>query len=106
MTNKEIIFKEEQRLAEQGKIKYTGRSVILQGMDGEPIEFKETDQIHTFAVWKELGYFVKKGQKAVAKFPIWKYVSHKNEETEETDSKMFLKVAAFFSSSQVENIKN
>lgn len=106
MTNKEIIFKEEQRLAEQGKIKYTGRSVILQGMDGEPIEFKETEQIHTFAVWKEFGYVVKKGQKAIAKFPIWKYVSCKNEETKETDNKMFLKVAAFFSSSQVENIKN
>ena len=106
MTNKEIIFKEEQRLAEQGKIKYTGGSVILQGMDGEPIEFKETEQIHTFAVWKELGYVVKKGQKAIAKFPIWKYVSCKNEETKETDNKMFLKVAAFFSSSQVENIKN
>lgn len=106
MANKEIIFKEEQRLAEQGKIKYTGRSVILQGMDGEPIEFKETEQIHTFAAWKEIGYVVKKGQKAIAKFPIWKYVSCKNEETEETNSKMFLKVAAFFSSSQVENIKN
>lgn len=105
MTNREIIFKEEQRLAEQGKIKYTGRSVILQGMDGEPIEFKETEQIHTFAVWKELGYVVKKGQKAITKLSIWKYVSRKNEETEETDSKMFLKVAAFFSSSQVENIK-
>lgn len=105
MTNREIIFKEEQRLAEQGKIKYTGRSVILQGMDGEPIEFKETEQIHTFAAWKELGYVVKKGQKAITKLSIWKYVSRKNEETEETDSKMFLKVAAFFSSSQVEEIK-
>lgn len=105
MTNKEIIFKEEQKLAEQGKIKYTGRSVILQGMDGEPIEFKETEQIHTFAAWKEIGYVVKKGQKAIAKFPIWKYVSRKSEKAEETDSKMFLKVAAFFSSSQVEEIK-
>lgn len=104
MTNKEIIFKEEQKLAEQGKIKYTGKSVILQGMDGEPVEFKETEQIHTFAAWKELGYIVKKGQKAIAKFPIWKYVSRKNEETNEEDSKMFMKVAAFFSSSQVERI--
>ena len=105
MTNKQIIFNEEQKLAEQGKIKYTGRSVILQGMDGEPIEFKETEQIHTFAVWKEFGYVVKKGQKAIAKFPIWKYVSRKNEETDEENSKMFMKVAAFFSSSQVEEIK-
>lgn len=104
MTNKQIIFAEEQNLAEQGKIKYTGRTVVFQEMDGEPVEFKETEQIHTFAAWKELGYVVKKGQKAVAKFPIWKYVSKKNEETNKEDSKMFMKVAAFFSSSQVEKI--
>lgn len=105
MTNKQIIFTEEQNLAEQGKIKYTGRTVVFQGMDGEPVEFKETEQIHTFAAWKELGYIVKKGQKAVAKFPIWKYVSRKNEETDEENSKMFMKVAAFFSSSQVEKLQ-
>ena len=104
MTNKQIIFAEEQNLAEQGKIKYTGRTVVFQEMDGEPVEFKETEQIHTFAAWKELGYIVKKGQKAVAKFPIWKYFSKKNEETNKEDSKMFMKVAAFFSSSQVEKI--
>lgn len=105
MTNKEIIFNEEQKLAKQGKIKYTGRTVIMQGMDEKPVEFKETEQIHTFAAWNELGYVVCKGQKAVAKFPIWKYVSRKNEETEKENSKMFMKVAAFFSSSQVEKLQ-
>lgn len=101
MTNKQIIFNEEQKLAEQGKIKYTGRTVIMQGMDDNPVEFKETEQIHTFRAWNELGYVVRKGQKAIAKFPIWKYVSRKNEE----NSKMFMKVAAFFSSSQVEKLQ-
>lgn len=43
MTNKQIIFTEEQNLAEQGKIKYTGRTVVFRGMDGEPVEFKETE---------------------------------------------------------------
>ena len=105
MTNKQIIFNEEQKLAEQGKIKYTGRMVIIQGMDENPVEFKETEQIHTFAAWKELGYVVCKGQKAVAKFPIWKDVSRKNEETDEENSKMFMKLAAFFSSSQVEKLQ-
>lgn len=106
MTNKEIIFKEGQRLAEQGKIKYTGRTVIIQGIDEDPVEFKETEQIHTFAAWKELGYVVKKGQKAIAKFPIWKYVSRKDEETDDKkSSKMFMKVAAFFSISQVEKLQ-
>ena len=106
MKNKEIIFNEEQKLAEQGKIKYTGRTVIIQGIDENPVEFKETEQIHTFAAWKELGYVVCKGQKAVAKFPIWKYVSRKNEETDEENSKMFMKVASFFSSSQVEKLQD
>lgn len=105
MTNKQIIFNEEQKLAEQGKIKYTGRMIIMQGMDDNPVEFKETEQIHTFTAWNELGYVVRKGQKAIAKFPMWKYVSRKNEETDEENSKMFMKVAAFFSSSQVEKLQ-
>ena len=53
----------------------------------------------------EIRRVFKKGQKAIAKFMIWKYVSKKSEETEEENSKMFMKVAAFFSSSQVEEIK-
>ena len=101
MTNKQIIFTEEQKLAKQGKIKYTGRTVIMQSIDGESVEIKETEQIHTFAAWKELGYVVQKG---VAKFPIWKYVSRKNEETDKENSKMFMKAASFFSRSQVEKI--
>ena len=42
--------------------------------------------IHTYQKWKELGYQVRRGEKAIAKFPIWKYVSCKNEETKETDN--------------------
>lgn len=104
MKNKDIIFNEEQRLAEEGKIKYTGKEFKFVDDAGNEIVLKETEQIHTFTAWKELGYIVKKGQKAIAKFMIWKYVSKKSEETEEENSKMFMKMAAFFSSSQVEKI--
>ena len=62
--------------------------------------------------WKEYGYGVKKGEKAIAKVEIWKCVEAKkkgeekqeSEETEEKD-RMFKKVAFFFSPSQVEMIR-
>lgn len=112
MTNEKIIFIESQKLAEAGKINYTGRTFKAVNMAGEEVEYKETEAIHTFQAWKEQGFSVKKGSKAVAQFPIWKYTSKKEmlpmkdgtEEEVET-SNMFMKVAAFFSASQVEEIK-
>lgn len=112
MTNAMIIFLESQKLAEEGKIKYTGR--VFKGVNalGEECEIKETEAIHTFAVWKSLGYSVKRGQHAVASFPIWKHVAKKDtvqledgSEKEVDKSKMFMKVAAFFTADQVEEIK-
>ena len=66
-------------------------------------------------MWKQLGYQVKKGQKAVASFTIWKHTSKKEEMEvtytdgtkgiEEVDnSRMFMKLSSFFSASQVEKI--
>ena len=64
------------------------------------------EEIHTFQHWKSIGYSVKKGEKAVAKFPIWKMGTKKDEEGEEKSTgRMFLKNSAFFSSRQVEPIK-
>ncbi len=62
------------------------------------------EDIHTFQHWKNLGFSVRKGEKAVAKFPIWKMGTRKNKETkeEEETGHLFMKVSAFFSSSQVE----
>lgn len=104
MTNAQIIFAEEQRLAEEGKIKYTG--TVFEGVDsaGEKIQVKETEPIHTFSAWKEMGFSVQKGQKAVTKIKIWKHVGKTNKETGEDESKMFMKTSAFFSRSQVERI--
>lgn len=96
MTNAQIIFSNEQSLAKKGVIDYTGR--VFKFDDGT--EIKETESIHTYAVWKELGYQVQKGEKAIASFHIWKYTSKKNEQ-EEDESKMFLTKAFFFKKSQV-----
>ena len=102
MTNAQIIFIEGQKLAEAGIINYTGRVLKALNPAGEEVEVKETEQIHTYAAWKELGYQVQKGQKAVAKFPVWKYTSKKNEETgEEENAHMFMKTASFFRLEQV-----
>lgn len=106
MTNAQIIFGEAQRLAEQGVIKYTGREFIFEDADGNQTIVKETEPIHTYNAWKELGYQVQKGQKAVASFTIWKFRSGKeNEETgEKGEDKMFMKKASFFTAAQVEAI--
>ena len=62
------------------------------------------EPINTYAHWRELGFQVKKGSKALIKIPIWKHVSKANKETGENEEKMFMKTAAFFGLSQVEPI--
>lgn len=113
MTNAMIIFIESQKLAEEGKIGYTGR--VFKGLNvfGQEVEYKETEAIHTFAAWKSMGFKVKKGSKAVASFPIWKYINTSAEAKDcdvELDQqvdtgKIFMKKAAFFTRSQVEEME-
>jgi hypothetical protein len=68
------------------------------------------EEIHTYAHWKELGYQVKKGEKAVAKFQVWKPSKRKPVEGEperkDARPRMFKKMAAFFSTTQVEQIQS
>lgn len=105
MTNAMIIFAESQRLAEEGQIAYTGRTFEMVDAEGNTITVKETEPIHTYLIWKELGYQVQKGQKAITKLTIWKHTAKVNEETgEQEDAKMFMKTAAFFSRAQVDEI--
>lgn len=126
MTNEQIIFSMSQELAEEGKINYTGR--ILKGTtpDGQTVEIKETEEIHTYKEWQRLGMQVQKGQKAIAKFTIWMHAKGKTskltkeeadsinsivinadgskaQEGDEVQSKghYYMKEAAFFSASQV-----
>ena len=106
MTNAQIIFVEGQKLAEAGVISYTGRTYKALNAAGEEVEYKETEPIHTYATWKEMGFQVQKGEKAVAKFPVWKYTCKHNEETgEEENAHMFMKVASFFRLAQVAPIE-
>ena len=67
-------------------------------------------EIHTFQRWKALGYSVKKGEHAIAKFAIWKMGTRKTknddgEEEETTTGRCFMKTSAFFSSAQVEPLR-
>lgn len=116
MTNNQIIASASQELAENGIINYTGRTFKLQLKDGSEIEYKETEPIHTYQVWKSKGYQVKRGEKSIATIRIWKYTSKpgtikaKNDkgqeiEIEADDNKMFMKDAYFFKTSQVEKIE-
>ena len=114
MTNNQTIFMESQKLAKEGKIAYTGR-VILFNVGGVDMEYKETEAIHTFLDWKNAGYMVKKGEKAIAKFAIWNYTEKASKAKKEAmekagddpDKKMphyYMKEAAFFSQSQVKKL--
>ena len=130
MTNAQIIFMQSQELAEEGKIKYTGKIFKAVNEAGEEIEIKETEEIHTYKEWQNLGQQVQKGQKAVAKFTIWMYTSKSKKLTKEdadsineiminsdgskaqegdevqTKGHYYMKEAAFFSASQVAPAEN
>lgn len=111
MTNAQIIMNESINLLEAGIIKGTGRMLKAMQIDADgneyEIEVEEPETIHTYAAWKKLGYQVKKGQKAKASFPIWKYVEKKaKNEDEEDETKMFMKRASWFTFDQVEVINN
>lgn len=103
MTNAMIIFSESVKLMEEGIIGTTGRTVQMEDSEGKKITLQEPEPIHTYAAWKSLGYQVKKGQKAVASFMIWKHTVKKaKEEDEEDKERMFMKKASFFTFAQVE----
>ena len=102
MTNEQIIFNERVKLMDDGKIGTTGRSIVVETIQGKKIQLMEPEEIHTFQAWKSLGYSVKKGEKAVAKFTIWKATENKDPDEENPEIKMFLKMSAFFSAAQVE----
>ena len=107
MTNAQIITNARFALMEQGIIGTTGRTLTFVDEEGDEKQMPEPEVIHTYQTWKELGYQVKKGSKAVARFTIWKHVAaKKNEETQtETPERMFMKNASWFTFSQVEPVK-
>jgi len=111
MTNAQIIFNESIELVKSGKIGTTGRVFTMETADGEKVTVQEPEAIHTFAMWKELGRQVKKGEHAKAAFTIWKAGKGKTQEDgtqadgEKTENiKMFMKKAFFFTIDQTEPI--
>lgn len=108
MTNEMIVLYESVALMEKGVIKGTGKFVTVADADGNEKKLEIPEEIHTFAAWKSKGYKVKKGEHAVANFPIWKYVSKTtvDEETGEelTKGRAYLKNAAWFTAAQVERM--
>lgn len=110
MTNAMIILLEQTKLAEEGILQYTGRMIdAVNVMTGEPTQIPEIQPIHTYNGWKARGFQVKKGEKAVAKFPIWKYTKRKTKEMAEEEAQQkgycFMKMSAWFTDTQVEQIK-
>ena len=104
-TNAQIIFDKQMELMEAGVIGTTGRQMTFEDIDGKKHTISEPEEIHTYAAWKSMGYQVKKGEKAIAKFTIWKQTVKKAKtEDEQDETKMFLANAAFFKSTQVEAI--
>ena len=106
MTNRMIILMNSARLMEDGVIGTTGRSITVQDKDGTERVLMEPEEIHTFAGWKARGFSVKKGEHAVASFPIWtggKVRSEDDEEDEKSESRMFLRKAFWFTAAQVES---
>lgn len=105
MTNEQIIFNNSVELMKDGKIGKTGRQFEFEDEKGNKIMLDEPEPIHTFQAWKAKGFSVKKGEKAVAQFHIWKCVSKEAENSKgmtEEQKRMFMKKASFFSASQVQ----
>lgn len=108
MTNEMIIFNESIRLMKEGMLEGTGEFLTFKYDDGHTEEIEVPEPIHTYQAWKTLGYHVRRGEKAIAKFTIWKHTSKKIEDDsgeKATENHMFMKMAAFFKMSQVERVK-
>lgn len=107
MTNEQIIFNEAVELMKNGKIGKTGRQFEVEDENGNKTMLDEPETIHTFQAWKSRGFSVKKGEKAVAQFYIWKCVSKQIQDSDgmtEEQKRMFMKKASFFSASQVQEM--
>lgn len=96
VTNAQIIFQAQCALVDAGKI----------GVDENGLP----EEIHAFQFWKDAGYKVRKGAKAVIELGIWKLATKKRKaddgEDDGDDAKphFFLKRSWFFSRSQVDRI--
>lgn len=111
MTNAAIILDESVRLMNDGILKGTGRFFDVVNEDGITKKLEIPEEIHTFNAWKQRGFIVRKGEHAVASFPIWNYVTRKNANDEPLEAEEAangfcrMKLSHFFSVRQVEPLR-
>ena len=106
MTNEMIIMNERVRLMNEGYIGTTGREIEYVDNSGCLHKIKEPDEIHTYQVWKQLGYQVRRGSKAITQLRIWKYVEGRRDDdgNQEEPNRQFMKTASFFCRTQCDEI--
>nr|DAZ80658.1 MAG TPA: protein of unknown function (DUF1738) [Caudoviricetes sp.] len=110
MTNASIILNESIRLMKSGILSGTGHFIDIVDEGGKTEQLEIPEEIHTFNAWKQRGYIVRKGEHAVASFPIWKYIGSKRkesdepQETDESGSNGYcrMKLSHFFTAAQVQ----
>jgi len=106
MTNDMIIWLKRCELMKDGIIGGSGEYAEVE-INGEVQTMEIPEEIHTYQMWKSMGFQVRKGEKAIAQFTIWKYT---NKEVEKSNGEIvksgrcFMKKSSFFKPSQVEKI--
>lgn len=113
MTNEEIVMRESLELMKQGIIVCAGQVDAIDE-NGNKCKMDMPEAIHTYQEWKMLGYQVKKGEHAVAKFAVWKPTKQKKAKDEEEQEdgtikvqakpRFFMANASWFTIAQVEKI--
>lgn len=84
----------------------TNRDILLEAIEtcGLLNKYKE-NEINSFQKWKELGYKVKRGEKATLKVEMWYPSKYKNNDNEEENTRFYMKKTALFTIDQVEKIE-
>ncbi len=110
MKNEEIILTERLALMRAGIIKTTGRKILIEDETGSEKEVFEPEEIHTYRGWQERHRQVRKGEKSVDSFRIWKHTTAKSKDEAEGEDlqemhdrdHMFMTQAYFFTRDQTD----
>ena len=105
MTNAQIVMNNALELLDRGILKPSGRMFVQVMPDGSQMEIPEPEVIHTYSGWKHRGFQVRKGQRAVARFPIWHHSGKVDEETGIESGACYQKMASWFTAEQVERVR-
>ena len=110
MTNAQRIFEKEIELALENKIPTLERRITV-AVNGEERVINEPTHIYSLPQWRNRGYLVREGEKAIARINLYRPVNTRPAEDAEPGedgsipaSRMELKPTYFFSADQVEPI--